>query len=670
MQLIAVSLVLLLAGGFIALLLAARSRLANTLGATSAVCGCIAGLIPAVQVLWTGEPFPAFSRAWDVPYGSFTIELDALSAWFVVPILGLSALGAVYGWQYLLHDADRKPLGKTWFHYNVLVAAMLVVVVARNGVLFLVAWEIMALSSFFLVVYKDEDERVRAAGRTYLIASHLGTAFLLAFFVLLGRDAGSLEFSQISAWVRHGVGFSTGTAGALFVLAIIGFGTKAGFMPMHVWLPEAHPVAPSHVSAVMSGVMIKTGIYGILRALTFLGAPPEWWGWVLIGIGVTSGVLGVLNALAQHDLKRLLAYHSVENIGIIALGMGTGLLGIALHEPAAVALGFAGALLHVVNHAVFKGLLFLGAGAVIHSTGSGEIERLGGLARRMPVTAVTFLIGAIAISGLPPLNGFVSEFLIYVSAFDEQLLGGANGGVPALLVIGSLALIGGLAAACFSKAFGIVFLGVPRTEQAEQAGPAGWLMRIPMVALAAACVLIAVFAVPILNSLHGAVATVAQQPPERLPAAGSDAAAAVSPVVAGVLLFFGATAVLVIVRLALLRNREVGRSPTWDCGYAAPSKRMQYTASSFAEPLTAFFAPLFGNRRKVQRAEGLFPADASFESHPYDVFFRRLFGPAFRGAGWLMRQLSWLQGGSVNWYVLYIAATILVLLIWFLGGAA
>ena len=362
---------------------------------------------------------------------------------------------------------------------------MLLVVVARNGVLFLMSWELMSLASFFLVTLEDEKESVRRAGWIYLVAMHLGTAFLLALFLLLGKNAGSLDFERLST--------AAAPSGVFFLLAVIGFGTKAGFIPMHVWLPEAHPAAPSHVSAVMSGVMIKTGIYGLLRMLTLLGPPPAWWGWTLVAIGVVSGILGVLYALSQHDLKRLLAYHSVENIGIIALGLGVGVLGISYQNPTMAALGLTGGLLHVVNHAVFKSLLFLGAGSVLHATGTGELDRLGGLLKRMPVTGATFLIGAAAISGLPPLNGFVSEFLIYLGAIAG--LGSQAHIAPAwplmsVLVVGGLALIGGLAAACFTKAFGIVFLGEPRSGEAAHAHEAGAAMRWPMVVLAGLCVLI------------------------------------------------------------------------------------------------------------------------------------------------------------------------------------
>ena len=441
-------------------------------------------MLQSLGVLVSGQS-QSLRLAWPLPLGSANMEIDPLSAVFAAAIALVTMLAAVYGSEYLQTHAGRKNLGVSWFFFNLLTASMLLVVVARNGVLFLMSWELMSLASFFLVTLEDEKESVRRAGWIYLVAMHLGTAFLLALFLLLGKNAGSLDFERLSA--------AAAPSGVLFLLAVIGFGTKAGFIPMHVWLPEAHPAAPSHVSAVMSGVMIKTGIYGLLRMLTLLGPPPAWWGWTLVAIGVVSGVLGVLYALSQHDLKRLLAYHSVENIGIIALGLGVGVLGISYGNPAMAALGFTGGLLHVVNHAVFKSLLFLGAGSVLHATGTGELDRLGGLLKRMPVTGATFLIGAAAISGLPPLNGFVSEFLIYLGAVAG--LGGQAGAAPAwplmsVLVVGGLALIGGLAAACFTKAFGIVFLGEPRSDEAAHAHEAGAAMRWPMVVLAGLCVLI------------------------------------------------------------------------------------------------------------------------------------------------------------------------------------
>ncbi len=341
-----------LGGGIIAMALGKWPKTCSTAAVTGTLLGGGLVALQAIQVLTSGEP-KMVQWAWSIPFGSVNMGIDPLSAVFALAIVLVTMLSAVYGAQYLgLHRGHRN-LGPSWFFFNLLAASMLTVVTARNGLLFLVSWELMSLASFFLVMHEDQKESVRRAGWIYLVAMHLGTAFLVAMFLLLGRNAASLDFDQLSV--------APETAGLLFVLAVIGFGTKAGFIPLHVWLPEAHPAAPSHVSAVMSGVMIKTGIYGLLRILTLLGAPPAWWGWTLVTIGVVSGILGVLNALAQHDLKRLLAYHSVENIGIIVLGMGVGLLGVTFANPTMATLGFAGALLHVVNHAIFKSLLFLGA---------------------------------------------------------------------------------------------------------------------------------------------------------------------------------------------------------------------------------------------------------------------------------------------------------------------
>jgi NADH:ubiquinone oxidoreductase subunit 5 (subunit L)/multisubunit Na+/H+ antiporter MnhA subunit len=451
------------------------------------------------------------------------------------------------------------------------------------------------------------------------------------------------------------------------LLAVIGFGTKAGFIPLHTWLPEAHPAAPSHVSAVMSGIMIKTGIYGLVRTLTFLGAPAEWWGWTLVGVGAASGVLGVLLALAQHDLKRLLAYHSLENIGIIALGLGLGLVGLSRGDPTLAVLGFAGGLLHVVNHAMFKGLLFLGAGAVAHATGTREIDRLGGLIKKMPWTAGTFLIGSAAISALPPLNGFVSEFLIYLGSFSAVATSPVAVAIPTLIAVAALALIGGLAAACFAKAFGVVFLGEARSEEVRRAHEAPAPMRAAMIALAACCVLLGLLSAVVVPRLAPAISVATGLP---LEAARQPLAYAGGPllwITAGAAVLLAVLGGLTLLRRKLLAGRQVGQAGTWDCGYAAPTARMQYTASSFAQPLTDLFRLFLRTRRTGKEPEGLFPKEASLETHTPDVFRDGLFRPAFLGAAWLMTRLRWLQHGRLQLYVLYIVLTLLVLLVWKLG---
>jgi hydrogenase-4 component B len=653
--LLAVSILFL--SGLLSLFLGRQARLATVVGVGGAVLGCLIGLVPTISVLRTGR-VETLHRAWQVPFGSFFVQMDALSAYFLLCILGLSIVAALYGGEYILAYSSRKNTGSSWFFFNLLVAGMVMVVLAHNAILFLLAWELMSLASFFLVTFEDEKESVREAGWTYLVATHLGTAFLLVLFLVLGRQAGSLNFDRFLA----ASGSTSSIAGAAFLLALIGFGTKAGFMPFHIWLPEAHPAAPSHVSALMSGVMIKTGIYGLLRTLTFLGHPESWWGWILIGIGLASGLGGVIFALAQHDLKRLLAYHSVENIGIIALGLGIGVLGLALNQPALAVLGLAGGLLHVLNHALFKGLLFLGAGAVIRATGTREIDHLGGLIRRMPWTAGMFLTGSVAICGLPPLNGFVSEFVIYVAAF-------ACIGVPGLSVWGAatiagLAMIGGLAVACFTKAFGIVFLGEPRNDHAARGHEVGWAMGAPMAVLALGCVTVGFLAPqavaamkPVIVSLTGLAAG---------DVAGS-LSRAIDPlrlVVPASGIFFLIVGLLIRLRRRLLAGRKVSLSGTWDCGYVRPTARMQYTASSFAQPITNMFGFLLRTRRQLKAPDGFFPEHAALHTETDDFFRQNLFRPAFRSIEWVLLRLHWLQQGSVQVYILYVAVTILVLLVW------
>lgn len=659
MPLILAGLGLLVLGAIAALLAARAPRLATLLGVGGTIAGCACALVPVARVLLGRAP-ESLRLAWSVPFGAFALGLDGLSAFFLLPILTLAALAALYGSEYLGAFRGRVVPARAWPFFALLVAGMALVVLARNGVLFLVAWEIMSLAAYFLVVLEDETQAVRDAGWTYLVATHLGTAFLIVMFVVLGHRAGSLDFARFSVAGP----LAAPLAGLVFVLAMIGLGTKAGFMPLHIWLPEAHPAAPSHVSAVMSGVMIKLGIYGLLRVLTFLGPPPAWWGWTLVAVGLTSGVLGVLFALAQHDLKRLLAYHSVENIGIIALGLGVGLLGVHYGSAPLAVLGFAGALLHVVNHALFKGLLFLGAGAVLHATGTREMDHLGGLLKRMPWTGALFLVGAAAICGLPPLNGFASEFLVFLGAYQGVLHPAAGVAGPALAVLAGLALIGGLAAACFAKVFGVVFLGEARSAHVAHAHDPGPAMLLPMGALAAGCALIGLVPALLVGRMAGALESLTRLPADTIE---PTLALAVAPltrvsVAAGVLLVLAGA--LTLWRHAQLARRPVAEALTWDCGYALPTPRMQYTASSFARPLTLLFGGLLRTRTTRVAPAGPFPQEAALATETPDVFRDALFRPVFRMAAGTLARLRWLQHGRVQLYVLYILLTLVVLLVW------
>jgi len=660
LTLLLLAIAVLLGSAVAALGLRRFPRASALAGALGAVAGCTLGAVAAVPAA-VGVSSGDLMLPWSVPYGSLHLGLDPLSGFFLVPIFFLSAVGAVYGLGYLRPEPGRSRAG-AWFFFNVLVASMVVVVAARNGVLFLLAWELMALSSYFLVIedlvtVRGESPGVRDAGIVYLIATHLGTAFLLAMFLLLG-GSGSLEFDTLRA------AGGAAPAGLLFVFALVGFGSKAGFVPFHVWLPEAHPVAPSHVSAVMSGVMIKTGIYGLLRVLGFLGAPAAWWGWTLIGVGLLSGVLGVLFALAQHDLKRLLAYHSVENIGIIGLGLGVGLLGQQAGLPVVAALGYAGALLHVVNHALFKGLLFLAAGAVAHGAGTLHIEELGGLQKRMPWTASLFLVGAAAISGLPPLNGFVSELCIYLAAFGGAIAPGRAMAPAAALAVAGLALIGGLAVACFTKAFGVVFLGEARHDRVRDSHEVGLLMRTAMIVLAVACGAVALGAWAVVPHLALLIEQVARQDVSAPLHDLSRTLGFVALASASVLLLAGLVAAL---RRALLRGREIGIAPTWGCGYVAPNARMQYTASSYGEPLTRLFTMLLRPRVERKLPVGLFPRSGSYETHTDDQARVLLFAPVYRLLLWVAARARLVQAGRVQVYVLYIAITLMVLIAVALG---
>jgi len=479
-----------LVGGAASSVLLARTPRVGLFVAMLAIAGAsVLCLVAALPCLTQGGGAPV-TFDWPMPLGVARLALDGLSALFLATIAILSLAVAIYTWAYMQREVGHEPVPALAAFLCILVAALIVVVTAADAALFLVGWELMMLGSFFLVSFHHRQAEVRRAAWIYLIANHLGTAlFVVPLFGLLAAKAGSIDFGTFRAAVY---GADRDTSTLLFVLGLLGFGTKAGFMPMHIWLPVAHPAAPTPVSALLSGVVIKAGIYGLLRLLGWLPGLPTSCAVLMLVFGMVSGIMGVLYALAQHDMKRLLAYHSVENIGIIGLGIGMGMLGQSVGQPVLIALGYGGALLHVLNHALFKGLLFLSAGAVIHATGTGAIDRLGGLARRSPINAALFLVAAISICGLPPFNGFVSEWLLYGSLFT-----GASGtsrllaGVSAMGAL-SLALMGGLALACFAKVFSVVFLGEPRdaSVRAHVTPPAMWIgMAIP----ALLCVGIGIF---------------------------------------------------------------------------------------------------------------------------------------------------------------------------------
>lgn len=620
-----------------------------------AVTGSLFGCVASFHALADGTTV-LVSVPWSLPLASLTVAIDPLSAFFLLPMFALSVLTAIYGFAYWRSHPDTERQGVRWLWFNLLVASMAVDLTARNGVLFLFAWEIMTIASYGLVTLRGESRQAREAGRIYLIAAHVGTAFLLVLFLLLAGPSSSLDFA---AFIRSGPGMG----GILFVLALVGFGVKAGLVPFHVWLPEAHPAAPSHVSALLSGSMITMGIYGLLRFLPYLGPPPAVWGWTVLILGLLSAILGVLYSLAQRDLKRLLAYSSVENVGIMACGIGLGLLGTTYAFPPLQVLGFGAALLHVVNHAAFKGLLFLGAGVVVETAHSGEMEFLGGLLKRLRWTGAAFFVGAMAIAGLPPWNGFMSEFLLYLGAFRAVASQGSPAALAGAFAIVGLGLVGGLAAASFARAFGIAFLGEPRiaaTQRAREVGP--WLIG-PMSLLAAACLILGLGSAWMIRGIAPVLSSVAGMPVKSLAEEVARASATLIHLTGVVVAFLVMVTLVAAVRKILLPARAAAHGVTWDCGYASPSVRGSYTASSFAQPILELFAPMLGTRVSNLDPLGPFPSEAVLATATPDSFRERLFRPIGRELGRQMARFRRIQQGRVQIYILYIALTLLALLL-------
>ena len=564
-------------------------------------------------------------------------------------LLVLGASCAVYGAFYLAPRTDRaRRAGPPAALFNLLLAAMLAVVLARDAIVLLIAWEAMTLTSYLLVSHDHHEPAVRRAGWVYLIAGHLSVGCLLALFILLGERAGGLGFAELAARPAAG-----GAAVAALLLALGGFGTKAGLVPLHVWLPEAHAAAPSHVSALMSGILIKLGVYGLLRTMAFV-EPAAWWGPSLAAIGAVSALVGIALALYQRDLKRALAYSSIENVGVIVLGLGVGSWAAYDHHPRIAALALAGAVLHLWNHAMMKGALFLGAGGLLHATGTRDLERMGGLLHRLPRTGALIAIGAVAIAGLPPLAGFTSEWLMYRGLIDGGL-GPAIGAGPVLWMLAAitaLAGVGVLAALCFVRIVGIALLGQPRSEAAARAHEPGPGMVVPIAVLVAGVVAMPFVAPWLIAALGPAIDQIAHAP--LATAAARDALAPIAWLCAAL------CAALAMGWLAMRRlAARARRDDTWGCGYAAPTPRMQYTSGSFAESMLQLLPRALRARTAVRRDAVPFPRAGELVSDRDDPFTRSGYEPLFDRLGKRFARLRWVQQGITHLYVLYIVVTVI-----------
>ncbi len=647
-------------GGFFSIFL--PERIKATAVSFFSAAGMIFVLIPSLNILFKNGIISK-SIYFPYPLGKINFVIDPLSAFFILVISVMSFLGTLYAIGYIKPYLNKnKLISSHFFFLSILIVSMLLVVTVQNSLFFLIVWEIMSLSSFFLVIFENERKEVISAGINYLITMHIAVLFLVSGFIILTLKSGNADFLSF----KTVLGINTPLSTAVFILLFIGFGIKAGFVPFHTWLPKAHPAAPSHISGIMSGVMIKTGIYGILRILSLMSIPSLEISYFVLIISVISALFGVLYAIAQHNLKRLLAYHSVENIGIIGIGIGTGMLGLAYHNTLIATLGFAGGILHILNHSIFKELLFLGAGAIYNKTHIINIEKLGGLIKAMPYTAVLFLIGSVAITGLPPLNGFISEFLIYLGILHNFEINSPLVLIISVLSIAALALVGTMALLCFTKAFSIVFLGLPRAEEAGSVKEdVSLIMLLPMGILALLSFLIGLFPQYALYIVKNPVTMLLKAPEYSFES--------IIPInILNIISLSGLGFILLFIfiyslRNLLLKNKKVDRYKTWDCGYQAGTARMQYTASSYASPFLSFLKPLFIKEFDVKRPKELFPEVAHFKLHIQDIFEFYLIAPVMKLNKKFLQRFYWIQNGSTQQYILYGLLFLIIALIGTIG---
>lgn len=648
-----------------------RAEVQSLSAGVPAVVATSAGVVLGLLGL-TSSGFITGSLASTIPLLAFAIRIDPLAAFFLLTISLAGLAASIYALGYVRHFDGRASVSTIGSLFNGFLCSMTLVVLADNGFFFLIAWELMSLLSYFLVVTEHEKTEVRYAGLFYLIMTHVGTAFIIVAFLILFQGAGSFSFEIF----RHpNQSLPEGMRTLAFLMALIGFGTKAGIVPLHVWLPYAHPAAPSHISALMSGVMIKTAIYALIRVyFDFLGGQfPWWWGFTVLFLGATSALLGVMYALMEHDLKRLLAFHSVENIGIILLGIGSGMIFHSYGLKELAALGLVAGLYHTINHAMFKALLFLGAGSLLYATHVRNIEEYGGLLRRMPWTGICFLIGAVSISALPPTNGFVSEWLIFQSLFLSYQLPTAFLKLMLPVAAAILALTGVLALACFAKAFGISFLALPRSTHARHAEEVPAPMRVGMGILAVFCVVLGVAPMVMLPLLDRVVAPLAGISIEGKVLAMDGWALA--PVNVEFSSLSTPTLALLLMALVLLGwglavtfggHLRKRRYKTWGCGINL-TPRMEYTATGFVQPIKRVFSTVYQPTVKLETEfldeSRYFAKRRRFEFHIEPIFEKYLYDPLVAFFTTLADRLRVIQAGSLHLYLTYIFVTLILLLL-------
>lgn len=610
----------------------------------------VATTLPALQALG-GIPTEAMLGGNHIT-GPIPIRIDGLSAWFMLTIHLISLTGVLYGISYL--KGYRATSGKTTLHACALVvlhASLTLLCVVQNSLIFLILWEMMAISAFILVIFENEKMATLKAGINYLIQSHISIVFLMTAFIWIAVQTGSYDFKSMGSYLtdKHPL-----TGYLLLMMLLVGFAFKAGFVPFHTWLPLAHPAAPAHVSGIMSGLIVKIGIFGILRMGLLLPAGHLPVGQTILMLSLATGIYGILNATVHRDYKRMLAYCTIDNIGIIGIGIGIGFIGLGTQSPTVCYLGFGGALLHVLNHAIFKSLLFMAAGNIYQQTHTLNMEHLGGLFRRMPQTGFIFLAGALAIGGIPPFSGFISEFCIY-----SGILEGFDHGNIALLssyilAFGGLSLIGGLSVMTFTKSFGIIFLGTPRRALPHPVEESPLMMRVPLYILAAAMGLMMVFPHRLME-LTGDITCALL--PSHLPSIDMGSHQQTFIHIAWASAAFIVTGIVVWQLRRVITTRHPSKqSPTWGCAYTAPTSKCQYTGKSFAKPLAKHFNLILREHKRFRPlAEGeRYPQESRhYMSHYSDAVQERVITPLNKRLLYAANYIKFIQNGKVQWYVLY-----------------
>ncbi|MDD4583550.1 MAG: hydrogenase 4 subunit B, partial [Eubacteriales bacterium] len=654
----------------VSLALIRQNKLCNIISNLICITASIFGILASISKLVSETEHIEISKFYlGIPFISIQLKLDNLSAFFMLSLSILVLCVSIYSIGYISKYIGKRNVGLFYFLYSTFILSMIFVITAGNAVFFLIAWEAMSLLSYFLVVYESEHEENQKAGTLYIIMTHLGTGFLWVGFMLMYSYTKSFDMFGSSTNIP-GIGKNV-----MFIMFLIGFATKAGAIPLHIWLPYAHPAAPSNVSALMSGIMIKTAIYGLIRfVLSYLGIQHTWWGVLILCIGIISAVLGVAYALMEHNIKRLLAYHSVENIGIILIGLGVCFIAFAQNNVFIGVLALTASLFHTLNHTLFKGGLFLGAGSIQYATGTKDIEKLGGLIKAMPVTAIFVLCFSLAISAIVPFNGFISEWLTYQSLFATILSGKAGINIISILAVAALGIAGALAAACFVKFFGISFLGLPRSEHAKGIKEVPVVMNVGLGILAALCFLIGIFPLGVLKlidkvgidlvnssifeQLHGGVLIAYYS--LGLDLSGNQ----ISPVEILIAIIGVILAALLIIRI--IGGKYIERTyGTWDCGFEAIDERMQYSATGFSKPIKIVFKILFRPSRKTQvTGDSLYhPESIEYTISSESLIEKYFYEPVYMRIRAFSRRTKFIvQTGSIHNYLLYIFVTILVLM--------